>query len=200
MTMPMFSAQDDAVSDDINTTLESDNVLGGKTTGLICNATVVRDTTSTTTNTITITYAGANCQGNVTRTGVVTLSMAKHTRWKDVGAVLTVSAQNLKINVGTKTLTLNGTKTITNVTGHLLKDLASFSPIIHTITSSNMSASFDNGNQPPMADCQEKNIHIQQWSCHLSDRHRWNHRRCSCLGKPTVLDRISVQELSLLWS
>lgn len=145
----MFSAEDDAVSDDINLAVASESAFSGKaakTNSVICDATVIRDSTLLT-RSLVITYNGSNCSGTHTRTGVVTLTMNKNVRWKDVGAVLTVNIQNLKITRtrDSKSLTLNGTKTIKNATGHLLTELATFSPILHLINSSNMSATFDNG-------------------------------------------------------
>lgn len=146
----MFSAEDDAVSDDVNLAVASESAFGGKaakTSSVICDATVTRDSTPLT-RSLVITYNGSTtCNGTHTRTGVVTLTMDKNIRWKNVGAVLTVNIQNLKITRtrDAKSLTFNGTKTIKNATGHLLTELASFSPIIHLISSSNMSATFDNG-------------------------------------------------------
>lgn len=145
----MFSSEDDAVSDDVNATIISEPLFSGKsarTTSVICDATVTRDSTLTT-RSLVITYNGTNCTGTRTRTGVVTLTMGKNVKWKDVGATLTVNVQNLKITRtrDNKSLTLNGTKTIKNATGHLLSELASFSPILHISSSTGMSAAFDNG-------------------------------------------------------
>ena len=146
----MFSSEDDAVSDDVNATLELDPLFSGKNTSTLCNATVVKDTTGLV-KSMTITYNGPNCQNTRNRVGVVVFSMTKNTKWKDAGAALTVSIQNLKITriADSKSLTLNGTKSITNVSGKLLKDLinpaAGVTTVVHTVTSSNMSATFDNG-------------------------------------------------------
>lgn len=145
-----FSNDDDAVSDDINTTIEQEPTFTGRTNSILCNATVVKDTTGLIRR-MTITYNGANCQGTNTRVGVVVLSIPKSMKWKTAGAELNISIQNLKITriADNKSLTINGTKTITNVSGNLLKDL--FNPtsgvtsIVHTVSSSNMSATFDNG-------------------------------------------------------
>jgi hypothetical protein len=114
---------------------------------LICDASVVVDTTSTT-KTITITYNGTNCWGNRTRTGVVVISIPRGVYWKDAGATVTVSIQNLQITRlrDGKTITLNGTKTITNVSGGLLVDLATLGTITHSI-SGNLSITFGNGSQ-----------------------------------------------------
>ena len=46
-----------------------------------------------------------------------------------------------------KSITLNGTQTYTNVTGGLLINLPTLGTITHTITSSNLSITFDNNQQ-----------------------------------------------------
>lgn len=69
--------------------------------------------------------------------------------WKDVGAILTVTYQNLKITriSDNKSITINGTHAITNVSGGRLIDLASQNSITHRINSSNMAITFDDGAQ-----------------------------------------------------
>lgn len=138
----------DAVADDANTAISSESSLSGKEQTLICDATVTADTASDP-RTITITYNGTNCHGNRTRTGTVVLSMPKSMHWKDAGATLTVTIQNLKITRlrDNKTITINGVKTITNVSGGLLADLATRGTITHTINSDGMTITFANGTQ-----------------------------------------------------
>jgi hypothetical protein len=116
----------------------------------ICDALVVADTVDNP-HTITITYNGTNCSGNRTRTGVVVISIAAGVHWKDQGATVTVSIQNLKITrlLDNKSITFNGTKLYTNVSGGSFTQLylGAISSITHTVTSSNMSITFDNGTQ-----------------------------------------------------
>lgn len=109
----------------------------------ICDATVTTDTANGLRQ-LVITYNGANCRGNRTRTGVVTISIPVGTRWRDKGAVVTVNINNLKITRvrDNKTITLNGTYTFTNVSGGLLRDLASLGTITHTIAASNVTIRF----------------------------------------------------------
>jgi hypothetical protein len=109
----------------------------------ICDATVTTDT-SDGLRQIIITYNGTNCWGNRTRTGVVVISIPVGVRWRDSGAVVTVSIQNLKITRlrDNKTITLNGTYTYTNVTGGLLKDLATLGTITHTISADSVTIQF----------------------------------------------------------
>jgi hypothetical protein len=117
---------------------------------LICDAVVTIDTIDNTHN-ITITYNGNNCQLTRTRTGSVVISWAKGARWTTAGTSFTVTFNNLKITrvLDGKSITLNGTHTYTNVSGGSLASLSanSTAPIVHTITSSNMVITFDNGTQ-----------------------------------------------------
>ncbi len=146
-----FSNEVDAVANDANLTLESTAGFAGRgeqVQSLICDATIVVDTLSNP-RTITITYNGTNCLGNRTRTGVIVISMAQNVRWKNAGAVLNVSFQNFKVTrlLDNKSITINGTQSYTNVSGGLLINLPTLGTITHTITSNNMSITFDNGSQ-----------------------------------------------------
>jgi hypothetical protein len=139
------------VANDADATLDATPGFSGRgdqVQTLICNATVVVDTLSNP-RTITITYNGPNCQNTTTRTGVVVLSMAQGVRWRNAGAVINVSFQNLKITrlSDNKSITINGTQAHTNVSGGLLINLPTLGTITHTITSSNMSVTFDNNTQ-----------------------------------------------------
>src|SRR5579863_7981521 len=109
----------------------------------ICDANVTTDTANGLRQ-IIITYDGLNCWGNRTRTGVVVISIPVGVRWRDSGAVVTVSIQNLKITRlrDDKTITLNGTYTYTNVTGGLLRDLATLGTITHTIAADSVTIEF----------------------------------------------------------
>ena len=75
--------------------------------------------------------------------------MAQGVQWKDQGASLTLTFQDLKITrvSDNKSITINGTQTYTNVTGGLLINLLTLGTITHSITSSNMSITFDDGTQ-----------------------------------------------------
>ncbi|MEO8769363.1 MAG: hypothetical protein ABI402_04745 [Ferruginibacter sp.] len=141
----------DEVADDANNVLSDHPSLTGRLTNLTCNATAVVDSLSNP-RTVTITYNGANCGGNHTRVGVVVLSMPAGTHWRDAGAVLTIDVQNLKITRlrDGKSITINGTKTITNVSGGLVENLGtSTTTITHNIatTSTGLTITFDNGSQ-----------------------------------------------------
>ncbi|MCP9751667.1 hypothetical protein [Ferruginibacter sp. HRS2-29] len=146
-----FSQEIDAVANDANTSIDNFVAFDGfveSTMGVICDATAVLDSADGKRR-ITITYNGQNCSGTRTRTGVVVLSMPLASRWKDAGAVLTVDVQQLKVTriLDGKSITINGTTTITNVSGGRLRDLATLGTIKHTISSTGMSITFDNGSQ-----------------------------------------------------
>lgn len=146
-----FSSEIDAVANDANAILETTAGFANRnesTQSGICDATLAVDTLSSP-RTITITYNGSNCLGGRTRTGVIIVSIAQGVRWKNAGAVLNVSFQNLKVTrLGdNKSITMNGTQTYTNVSGGLLINLPTLNTITHTITSNNMSITFDNGQQ-----------------------------------------------------
>jgi hypothetical protein len=144
-----FTSDVDGIADDLNGVLETSNALLGRNTNVtaVCNATVVVDSISNP-RTITITYNGPDCSGLRTRTGTVVASMPSNVKWKDAGAVLTVTITNLKITRVSdgKYITINGTHNITNVTGGRLRDLPSGITIIHTISSNNMNVKFDTSN------------------------------------------------------
>jgi len=140
------------VANDADATLEVSASFTGRLdrvhTNIICDATVAFDTTADPL-TATITYNGTNCLGTRTRTGVVVLSMAKGVHWKDANAAINVTFQNFKVTrlSDNKSITINGTMTYTNVSGGLLINLASLGTVTHSITSSNMSVTFDDNTQ-----------------------------------------------------
>lgn len=145
----------DAIANDANLAVEGSAGFGGRLDGasgvqtLICGATTVVDTVSNP-RTITVTYNGLNCTQTETRTGTVVFSLPQGKHWRDSGAVLTVQITNLKITRvrDNKSITINGTHLITNVSGGKLSELPNLGrPIIHTVTSSNMSVTFDDNTQ-----------------------------------------------------
>lgn len=146
-----FSVEEDAIFNEINAVLESTTGFAGRGYSIqssICDASITADTSGST-RTITITYNGSNCLGGRTRNGSVLISMPQSTRWRNPGAVISISFQNLKVtrNSDQKTMTINGTLTHTNVSGGLLANLQAGSTITHTISSTGMSVTLDNGQQ-----------------------------------------------------
>ena len=135
----------DGITNDLNLAIESSGSFSGKYQKVtaICGATAVFDSTSNP-KTITITYNGNDCSNTIHRQGTVVLSMPAGVQWKNLGAVLTVTITNLKITrlIDNKFITINGTHTLTNVSGGLLYHLANLNQIIHTQNSDNMSITF----------------------------------------------------------
>ena len=146
-----FATETDEIANEGNTLLDDYQSFNGRvsnTTGTVCGATVAVDSTSNPKK-ITVTYNGLNCQANRSRTGIVVYSLPAGVKWKDAGAVLTATIQNLKITrvSDNKSVTISGVKTITNTTGGRLRDLATSGSITHEIRSSGLTLSFDNGTQ-----------------------------------------------------
>jgi len=150
-----FSQATDDIANDGNSFADNFNAFEGKegsadnTTTFFpppCNADVILDSSGGLRR-LTITYHGLNCVGNRNRAGVVVFSMPLTQHWKDVGAVLTISVQNLVITrvSDNKSITIAGTTTVTNVTGGRLRDLATLGTITHSIASAGMTVTFDNG-------------------------------------------------------
>jgi len=113
-----FSNEIDAVATDADISMEkspgfTNRLSQGQSLLLdtsVCDANVAYDVASDP-RTITITYNGGNCWGTRIRTGKVIVSMAQGMHWKDPGAHLTLTFQDLKITrcSDNKTMTLNGT-------------------------------------------------------------------------------------------
>lgn len=147
-----FSAEIDGVANDADLVIESNPGLTGRYEGVqgtICDATVTSNL-ATDPMTITITYDGTICPGTFhKRQGVVVISMAQGVQWKNAGAAVTVTFQNLKITrLGdNKSITINGAQTYTNVSGGLLLNLPNLTSITHSITSDGLSITFGNGAQ-----------------------------------------------------
>ena len=150
----IVSRQVDAIANDANTSLEASAAFNGKidntvgVLGTICNTTSVYDSISAVKK-ITVTYNGATCDGAQLMYGTVIYTMPNAKRWKDTGAIVTITTQNLKIIRvrDSSTITLNGVKTMTNVWGGKLSTLKVGGYIEHAIIDSNMVITFDNGTQ-----------------------------------------------------
>ncbi len=144
----------DDIANDVNTTIDNYNAFNGFVgsadgiTGLPCNTTAVMDSANGLRR-ITLTFSGANCTNTRTRVGVILLTMPLTQHWKDAGAVVTINVQSLKITriSDGKSITVNGTILATNVSGGRLRDLSSLGTIVHSITSSGISVTFDNNTQ-----------------------------------------------------
>jgi hypothetical protein len=147
----IISNEMETVTNEINAELESNAHFAGRVlnqNNIICGATVTLDTLSNP-RTITISYNGNNCANTHLRTGEIVVSMPAGVRWKDAGAALTVNYDDFKVKrlVDNKSITINGTQTLTNETGGLLFQLAVVGTITHSLTSSPMTITFDDSTQ-----------------------------------------------------
>jgi hypothetical protein len=146
------SGQMDIVANDANMAIESSATYsGGRGQSVpftVCDATLTLDSTSNPRK-ATITYSGTSCNGSYKRTGTVVVSMPANVQWKNAGATITVTYQNFKVTrlSDNKSVTINGSHTITNVSGGLLFYLPNLQSITHTVSSSGMSITFDDGSQ-----------------------------------------------------
>ncbi|MEI9943188.1 MAG: hypothetical protein WDN26_03125 [Chitinophagaceae bacterium] len=143
-----FAAQIDASANETSAVLEAAGTIaqrGEDIQTIICNATVVVDSISNI-RTLTITYNGADCLGQFSRTGTILVSIPAGVHWKNAGATITLQYQNMVITriADNKSITINGSHNITNVSGGLLYNLPNLSSITHTITSSGMTVKFPN--------------------------------------------------------
>jgi hypothetical protein len=152
-----YSNETDIATNDANASFDTYGGSSGQTpvgiqtpTGftLPCDATITVDTVSVP-HTITIVYNGASCNLNKTRTGTIVISFAPGFKWRDANAVLNIQFVNFTVTRKSdgKIVVVNGTRTLTNVSGGLLKNLATLGTITHKIDETNMAVTFDNGKQ-----------------------------------------------------
>jgi hypothetical protein len=104
--------------------LSSSGAAGGRIDGTDCGVTASADSVKG--KSYTLIFSGDNCDLTRTRSGKINVSIADGKKWKDAGAVLTVEFKDYKVTrkSDNKYIILNGTHTLTNVTGGLLKELA----------------------------------------------------------------------------
>lgn len=144
------SASSDAVDDDVDNVMSLSSLKSSETQALPCNVSI--DSSQLANKKVTLTFNGDNCAGTRTRTGKIVVSLTNGTKWSDAGAVITVTYTDLKIvrKATGRYIILNGTKTHTNVSGGLVKNLGSNgtpTTIVRKIASDNMSITFTNGAQ-----------------------------------------------------
>lgn len=113
-----------------------------------CNATI--DSTAVVNDSITIyiNYNGLSCDGRRLRTGQVQVKKQAGTNWGMPGASVNIRFINFNVTrvLSGKSVTINGNKTFTNLTGGYVYMLGSYdiATIIHRVTGS-MEILFDNG-------------------------------------------------------
>ncbi|MEI6021664.1 MAG: hypothetical protein WCR21_11095 [Bacteroidota bacterium] len=152
-------SENDAAVSDVNDVLGNQGSLRGKgteasgTTGVLGNICGMSlDTASMKAGSVKLNYNGTTCN-NRTRTGSIVLSIVDYAlgkRWKTKGAVLKVEFQAYKIKRASdgKSIQFDGVQYITNESGGTwweLFFLKTQSNLVHTISSSNLNATFEDG-------------------------------------------------------
>lgn len=136
--------------DDANTVLSAIPNTSGKTDGIesftvgICGATI--DTSQISSGKITLTFDGTTACNGVTRSGTIALQLAGGIKWKNAGATVTMTFTNYKVTKisNSKSLTFNGTHTVTNVSGGLFPSILFGNTLVHKVRA-NMTLTFDDG-------------------------------------------------------
>ena len=140
--------ENDAAVNEINDVISNSKRASGRSseaegTSGICGFAV--DSVKITQDTILLKYNGVTC-GNRTRTGTIRLSWAHGTKWKNVGAVIKIDYINYKIVRASdqKSIMLNGTQNLTNVSGGTWVELVLFNQsIVNSVTGTNLQATFE---------------------------------------------------------
>lgn len=89
------------------------------------------------------------CYTNRVRSGIIVAKLVNGNRWQDQGAVLKITFNNFSVNYLSTSLlfTYNGSKTITNVNGGLVRNLGQGSPsVVHKVRG-NITITFDDGSE-----------------------------------------------------
>jgi len=127
------------VTDDILQDVESIMSTGNQRSveWLPCNATI--DSADVINDTVTyyITYDGLNCMGTLYRTGQVRVKRNVNDQWYKQGSSVIIEIINFQVTrvLTQRSITINGTKTHTNVTGGLLVWLGyGITEVIHKTT------------------------------------------------------------------
>jgi hypothetical protein len=137
-------ATDDQITGDANSVLSSSSSKSMDTTISSCVITV--DTVHGDTLQITLLYNGFSMGSGFKRTGTVVITKLLTSHWSDMGCAVTFKYESLsveKISSG-KTFIFNGTRTWTNVSGGLIKNLNGSTTVTHQITGA-MTITFEDG-------------------------------------------------------
>ena len=115
-----------------------------------CNVTI--DSSQASTGLIVLTYTGNNCANTKLRSGSISIQLpyigGQVRRWRDTSATVTLTFNTYKVTrlSDNKSITLNGTHSITNVSGGLLATITPGNPRVHKIRA-NLQLTFDDGTQ-----------------------------------------------------
>jgi hypothetical protein len=95
---------------------------------------------------IIITYTGNDCNSGYSRSGKIVLSFAPGFHWQTPNAQVIITYENFTVirNYDHKSVVVNGSDTITNVTGDILRHLNSVGSITHDINGT-LYLTFNNG-------------------------------------------------------
>lgn len=139
-------ASDNQISNDANAVLSEGAGKSVDTTISSCSITV-DSTNHHDTLVYTLVYSGFNAAQNFSRTGTVVIEKVKGILWSTKGCTVTFTYINLsvtKISSG-KTFTFNGSRTWTNASGGLIRDLGNGTTSYVTLQiTGNMQITFDN--------------------------------------------------------
>ncbi len=148
---------DDCVAD-ANTAVSNNKTINGRVLQIaaiqtnVCGASV--DTTQKSQGILTVTYDGTTVCDGRKKAGTVKITLVDFVngkRWVDAGAVLQLDYTNFKVTrtSDNKSITFNGTNTITNVNGGNLVTLylAWQTSLIRKVEGANLTAKFDDNTQ-----------------------------------------------------
>lgn len=132
--------------DDVNAVL--DGISNLRSSSAPCNITV--DSSAKAIGLIKLTFVGNNCDNTKSRSGIISIQLlydgTNVTRWRTAGAKVTLTYSNFKVTnlLDNKSLTFNGTHSVTNVNGGGLGTITSGTSVIHKVRGT-MQLTFDDG-------------------------------------------------------
>ena len=137
--------------DDVNSAMEGvSTTRSAQAFSFASCANISVDTSQAATGLIVLNYNGNNCANTKLRSGSISIQLpyinGSVVRWHVQGASITLTFNNYKVTrlSDNKSLTLNGTHTITNVSGGVIATITSGTPRVHKIRA-NMQLTFDDG-------------------------------------------------------
>jgi len=155
-TKNIQSAIDGAV-DDANKSVSDNSNMGGRLSSQSAAATFTPcgftiDTTQRSQGILTLNFDGtSNCDNHI-RSGNIKVTLRNYTagkHWRDSGSVLQLDYTNYKVKRASdnKSITFNGTTTVTNIEGgNWVTLVLAFSPrLVHKVEGNNLKATFDDG-------------------------------------------------------
>ena len=142
----MITRETDQALDDANDVLTTSRYGDGSSSSL-CGITV--DSTEIATGKITLNFDGSTCfLGTRKREGKISIRFSPvGGKWSDAGAQIKLTFFNFKVTriSDNKSIVLNGSKSITNTSGGLIRQLTAISdPVVHSIRA-DLSIEFEDG-------------------------------------------------------